>query len=294
MLQPRKAQPTKSDPFALTDPLKQAGTFLLLCCVCSIQLIGQTLVPFVVQGKWGYCDTSYQMVLKPQFDLALPFENGRALVGMRQTNKKFRYGMIDFAGKKTIPVIYDRIRLYEHSIVLERRDSAALINLDGNPLIPRNAGRMLHLGNDIYVRLLKQKSKRVALLSRISTGIARVDADTVYAFSEGVAICRLAGTYFYINESGQTLKKFDAGCTPGFFNNGHALVSSADSIVLIDAQFVVIKKFRRFIGTPELYHELVQAFEQHQNTLAAFETRFRVRYREFEIRPRFTADGFPA
>jgi hypothetical protein len=53
------------------------------------------------QGRFGYIDKSGEFKIKPQFDLALPFSNGRALVAVGD-----KFGFIDEAGSPVIPLQY--------------------------------------------------------------------------------------------------------------------------------------------------------------------------------------------
>src|SRR5262252_2489007 len=60
------------------------------------------LYPVVKNGKWGYIDKTGQIVIRPQFDLALEFHGEFAQIGL---NKK--YGFIDRTGKITVKPQFD-------------------------------------------------------------------------------------------------------------------------------------------------------------------------------------------
>jgi hypothetical protein len=71
---------------------------------------GDGLLAFkkTIDGKFGYMDEAGNVVIPPQFDSALPFEAGRAVVGMAQ-NYLSRYGVIDKEGNFIIKLQYDII-----------------------------------------------------------------------------------------------------------------------------------------------------------------------------------------
>jgi hypothetical protein len=50
-----------------------------------------------LNGKWGYIDKDGKTVISPQFDQAVPFQNGLAQVVVRSSPPKFGY--IDRTGK---------------------------------------------------------------------------------------------------------------------------------------------------------------------------------------------------
>ncbi len=71
------------------------------------QLIyGQKLIPFESNGKWGYCDSTSKVVIKPKYYEASKFNsNGMALV----KNEKGLKGVINEKGKVLLPTKYKEI-----------------------------------------------------------------------------------------------------------------------------------------------------------------------------------------
>lgn len=65
--------------------------------------------PVMKKGKWGYIDTTGNWVIPPQYQVAWQFNNGRALVGIMQSNKKIQYGFINTQGTLVIPAIFTNI-----------------------------------------------------------------------------------------------------------------------------------------------------------------------------------------
>ncbi len=70
-----------------------------------IEGFNEGLAAFVDEnGKWGYLDTNGEIVIKAQYDLVLPFENGLAIV---QANEKD--GLIDNKGNEIVSPKYEAL-----------------------------------------------------------------------------------------------------------------------------------------------------------------------------------------
>lgn len=56
--------------------------------------------------KYGYCDSTGHLVIPCQYDYAFPFQEGRALINIKEGDRD-HYGFIDQAGDIVIPAVYD-------------------------------------------------------------------------------------------------------------------------------------------------------------------------------------------
>lgn len=65
------------------------------------------LIPFEMNGKWGYVDSELSIVFPAQWDFATYFRHGEtAIVGIAQENGKIRNGLIDVEGRYLVPCEY--------------------------------------------------------------------------------------------------------------------------------------------------------------------------------------------
>ena len=65
---------------------------------------------FVIKsnGKYGYIDKNGKVKIKPQFDYAHDFSDGRALVGKQAGDQSTsKAGYINEQGKVIVPLVYD-------------------------------------------------------------------------------------------------------------------------------------------------------------------------------------------
>lgn len=82
---------------------------LLAVLTTCLAANAQDLIPDKNEkGKWGYVDQSGSWVIKPKFEYAGQFENGRAKVG-----KDGKFGYIDYSGKEVIKIDFTEIGLWE-------------------------------------------------------------------------------------------------------------------------------------------------------------------------------------
>src|ERR1044072_9587065 len=85
------------------------------CVVPSEQLAQQSepLKPTKVDNKWGYANARGELVIPPQFDIALDFKNDFARVGVTETEKTgfrprsdYKWGFVDNKGRIVVELKY--------------------------------------------------------------------------------------------------------------------------------------------------------------------------------------------
>lgn len=109
------------------------------------------LTAFKMSGKWGACDTSGLVVIKPQFDRWFEFSSGLAGVIFEG-----RYGFIDSGGKWVVKPLFDPD--YPHSFVgdvcpVRLNGKNAIIDRAGNFVWPLGLLRADPLAGGIYIEL---------------------------------------------------------------------------------------------------------------------------------------------
>ncbi|HEY0386622.1 MAG TPA: WG repeat-containing protein, partial [Pyrinomonadaceae bacterium] len=105
-------------PFLLT-----MSALLLLCYVapCAAQQGGGGAPSLIwdERGKYGFIDRSGRVVIKPQFDGALPFTEGLAAVSIGK-----KWGFIDTSGKVVVALSYRAVSHFSDGLSAVTLDSA--------------------------------------------------------------------------------------------------------------------------------------------------------------------------
>lgn len=108
-----------------------AGFLLYFLVVASVVPAAvPELIPFRQGNAWGYCDPTGELRIAADYDAALPFQNGRAVVFRRG-----KAGLIDAQGQVIIALLYDNIIMDRH-LRLRRGKRYALARTNGEMLTP--------------------------------------------------------------------------------------------------------------------------------------------------------------
>ena len=96
--------------YALIDT---SGRILQTYPYASVGPLGDGLLAFArtADGPKGYLDESGRVVIEPQYSVALPFEDGRAIVNASVDFTQNQYGLIDKTGAYLIPPEYNDLEL---------------------------------------------------------------------------------------------------------------------------------------------------------------------------------------
>ena len=195
---------------------------LLLFGICVLAQVPQ---PFQDEknSKYGYQDASGKVIIKPVYDIANEFTDGKFAevnIGANyQMNKGGKWGIIDTKGKQIIPVKYDRAQCLGYNLFalnighkFSNMDASpsgkfAIFNAAGKALTP-----FIYSGFLIAVRFeegyapleiwdAKLKKQQYGLLD--STGKVAVPAryDAVGGFREGLCLLAKNSKYGFIDKS---------------------------------------------------------------------------------------------
>ena len=110
-------------------------------------LISENLFTAYRDGKAGFIDKTGKEVIAFDYDEALPFVDGLAMVG-----KGDKYGFINTKGQVVIPLIYDFALNFENGVaVVAKAEKYGLIDKTGKSITTLAYDDMLYAGEDAYV-----------------------------------------------------------------------------------------------------------------------------------------------
>lgn len=183
-----------------------------------------------INGKWGYIDTNHNLVIAPEFDEVEDFKNGLAIV-----TKGGDRGVITTTGESPAGIFFDKIEEY--------KDGFALAYADGIQYFLDNMGEIikLHKNYEFYgfsnglAPVKNKKNNKWGYIDKKGRLVIETKYDTVYNFSNNVALVQQRGLYKYIKKSGgeqyilgisgQSLE-FVNGFAKIKYHNGYSFVSS--------------------------------------------------------------------
>lgn len=148
--------------------------------------------PVKTQDKWGFIDKSGEIVIEPKFDIAYPFNGGLAAVKIEG-----KYGFIDKAGKMVMEPMFDR--------AIQFSEGLASVRIEGKYGFIDKTGKVV----------IDPKFHRPSF------------------FKEGLADVKIEGKYGFIDKTGKMViePKFDSASS---FKQGLAVIYIEDKCFLID------------------------------------------------------------
>ena len=214
--------------------------------VCLAQKL-PSLIPFNDKGKWGYADTTGKLVIPAKFGRALPFRNGRAIVGNKKQDylhddqSSFDWTIIDKEGNKLLKETYQYIENSENDnfYLVKKDDLFGYLDQDLKSVIPCMFDYIHPFqGNLARVQLMGC----YGLVDRKGSTIVPCHFHFIYPFREGLA-CFIpiiadpnvvaSSNHGYIDESGKIVivAQFEEA---GSFCHGYAYVKKNKQYVRIN------------------------------------------------------------
>jgi hypothetical protein len=191
-----------------------AAVLLLLVFISFVVQAQQKspLKPVKVNGKWGYAGKNGKVVIQPQYDQALPFKDGLAKVGVRDSrvadeknDLAFMWGLIDEAGRVVLKPEYHYVRDFA--------DGLAAVGQSQFTNLPKHRG-------------FDSDDLRWGFIDRTGTLVVPVMYSRIGDFSEGLApisvddedrgLCRRHGKFGYIDKTGVVVIKPEYGLATQF------------------------------------------------------------------------------
>ncbi len=132
--------------------INKDGCEILPCGSAKYNAIGEGLIVVIKDGKYGYVDTSGNLVIPYQYDSAERFSEGLAPVAKMIDGHK-KWGVIDRSGKLNIDYKYDLVTSgFNHGVAAFGEgdggcDKSTLINIKGEEISPVKYYRWYQLGD---------------------------------------------------------------------------------------------------------------------------------------------------
>jgi hypothetical protein len=193
---------------------------LLLYIICSFSLTASwaQLIPYRVNEKWGYSDTSGKIIIEPQYDETEFFTEDFAFIKI----DTLYYG-INSTGK----IITEAYRFHGDFSeglchVQNTKLKSYYINTSGQSEFNKNYEALESFSEGLAVVSV---NKKLGIINRKGEWVRPPNFDTSsQKFQSGFLLGLSKGKYFYIDKQGTTLSLPDSIIPAGIFSEGIAAV----------------------------------------------------------------------
>ncbi len=185
------------------------------------------------KGQSGYVNTKGEVVIEHSYDYAHAFSEGLAVVGMANGGYKAKFGFINKSGKLVIPLQYDSASEYSEGLArVEKNNKWGFINKHNDLVVPMQYD---YVGSYCHGFAIVKKNDKLGYINRSGCLTIPFEFDDTESFSEGYAAVMVGRKWGYINEKGIFViePKFDLA---GQFTEGFAKVAVGDKMGYIDKQ----------------------------------------------------------
>ncbi|HCW06040.1 MAG TPA: hypothetical protein DGG95_01600 [Cytophagales bacterium] len=160
--------------------------------------VNPSLFPVYIRGKYGYVDSAFNEVIKPIYEFALEFKEGRARV-----IKNGRWLIIDELGKQ-ISGLFDVIGPLSSGLsYVSNSKRFGFIDKEGTTIIPLIYEEVLSFGTE---GLAPAKINGAwGFINKKNEPIIKFEYDAVRPFHEGYAAVSKNGKWNYVNTEGKLL-----------------------------------------------------------------------------------------
>lgn len=188
-----------------------------------------------MNGQWGYIDASGKVLIRPAFEECTPFVRNVATA-----RKNGKWGVINKGGQSVAGFIFDKIG--------EFNDGFAYANNGTIPYYVRSNGKAQKLSKDYtygtfsdgMAPVMDKKSKRWGFINAKGQIAIETRYDTVYNFSNGIALVKRKGEYQYIGTNGGK-KNIDVPTWQELkFVNGVAKVKKTRGVGFMNSDFKML------------------------------------------------------
>jgi WG repeat protein len=211
------------------------------------------LFPVQQNNKWGYCDKTGNIVIKPQFDYANEFREGLAAVGVKVASTGgyyHKYGFINSTGAFAIAPKFKYAGFFSEGLAsVQINDKRGYIDQTGNLVIqPRYDEASDFSDGGAAVKV----GSKYGFIDRSGRYIIAPRFNSFYGFSEGLAVIAVGEVpnqkHGYIDKTGQFViePQFDFAHN---FSEGLAVVTvgkypnNRDGFIDQSGKFVINPQF---------------------------------------------------
>ncbi|MDT4954445.1 MAG: hypothetical protein QOJ02_2583 [Acidobacteriota bacterium] len=172
------------------------------------------LMPQVVNGKWGFIDKTFRLVIQPQFDWTSEFSEGRAEVSLGD-----KWGFIDTSGKVVVQIKYDLVWPFHDGLARVRYDTPngtvmtvegeqtayqynyGFVDHDGNEVIPTQFAEATYFSEG-YAFASPPNSDLLGIIDKKGNFVHAPEYEDGGEFHEGLACASVKGKWGYVDTSG--------------------------------------------------------------------------------------------
>lgn len=206
----------------------------------SINIFKEDLARVENNGKYGFADTNFDIVIPIKYDYAFDFNEGLALVCHSQ-----KWGFINKKGEEIVPIIYEHADSFSKGIAPVCLDEDWIfIDKEGAALVSFGSqySYIAHESDGLFL-VENSETRLCGYINQSGTLIIDCIYDNATPFSEGIASVAKNEKYGYIDTKGDVVIPIIFS-EANDFNNGFAIVfDENDKKLIIDKQGSVSEQF---------------------------------------------------
>ena len=202
----------------------------------QIRPYSDDMCAFKENGKWGFMDTSGNVVIAPQFDECYDFADGHAIV-----KKGPRWGIIDKTGKSSTGFVFSKMNDFSDGIAYAEENNLCFYVYPDGKKQPLSAKFTYGDFSEGLAPVMKKKNRKWGYINK--KGIVSIEPayDSVYSFSNGIALVKNNKKNFYINKKGSRRNISELKSNePLHFVNGYAKIKTDKGIQFLDSRLKLL------------------------------------------------------
>ncbi|MBR5835329.1 MAG: WG repeat-containing protein [Bacteroidales bacterium] len=180
-------------------------------------------------GMWGYIDRSGTVVISPEYQEAGDFnEDGLAIV-----RKGEKYGVINAEGAVLSGIMFDEIGSFSDGFALARSSDLQYLLDDKGDVHNIDKGYFMGNFSEGMAPVQNMRTGKWGFVNRKGYLVIDMKYDTVYSFSNNIALVKHRNEYLYLSKEGRRKRIEGAAGQPLKFVNGFAKISTATGVGFI-------------------------------------------------------------